>query len=253
MDQIRDVVWNDKAFDNLVVHEGMKELILACMTSQPETARSIDLIDNKRNGSIMLLYGPTGTGKTFTAELVAEMARKPLYTVTCGDIGTKPEQVGEYLQSVFHLGKIWDCVVVLDDVEVFLEQRTPRDPKRNALVSVFLRALEYYEGILILTTNRAFTVDAASKSRIQLTVHYELEYHQRKQIWQNFLNGLKETGEGDKIDFDDIEMNLDELAQYPINGWQIRNSIKTARQLAKHEAKKMTFSLLKKAISAAKI
>lgn len=80
-----------------------------------------DLIGNKGNGLIMLLYGPPGTGKTFTAESVAEIAKKPLYAVTCGDIGTKPEQVEKYLQSVFYLGKIWNCVVLLDEAEVFLE------------------------------------------------------------------------------------------------------------------------------------
>lgn len=45
-------------------------------------------------------------------------------------------------------------VVLLDESEVFLEERTQADLERNALVSVFLRALEYYDGILILTSNR---------------------------------------------------------------------------------------------------
>lgn len=40
---------------------------------------------------------------------VAEHARKPLYRVTCSDIGTKPEEVEKYLQEVLYLGKIWDC------------------------------------------------------------------------------------------------------------------------------------------------
>ncbi|RSL44203.1 hypothetical protein CEP54_014780 [Fusarium duplospermum] len=225
VDQIREVVWNDKAFESLLVAEDMKEQILALVTTQFETEKNTDFINNKGNGLTILLHGPAGTGKTFTAESVAEVARKPLYTVACSEIGTEPEQVQKYLQSVLHLGKIWDCIVLLDDAEVFLEQRKLQDPKRDALVSVFLHALEYYEGILILTTNRVFTVDAASKSHIRLTVHYQLDDYQRKQIWRHFLNRLKEIGEGDKIDFDDIEMNLDGLAQYPMNGWQIRNSI----------------------------
>ncbi|KAL6355939.1 hypothetical protein LRP88_09523 [Fusarium phalaenopsidis] len=252
VDQIRDVVWNDKAFKNLVADEDMKELILALVTNQPETEKGTDLINNKGNGLIMLLHGSPGTGKTFTAESVAEIARKPLYPVTCGDIGTEPERVEKYLQSVFHLGKIWDCVVLLDEAEVFLEQRSLQDLKRNALVSVFLRALEYYEGILILTTNRVGTFDEAFKSRIQLALRYEkLQGSQRKQIWRNFLERLKEIGEEDKIDFDDIVLNLDELARYPMNGRQIRNSITTARQLAKYRGKMMTFSHLKRAIKIA--
>ncbi|KAH8722459.1 P-loop containing nucleoside triphosphate hydrolase protein, partial [Phaeosphaeriaceae sp. PMI808] len=138
------------------------------------------------NGLIILLHGGLGTGKTFTAESVAEMAEKPLFRVTCGNLGTKPEEVEKYLESVFHLSKIWGCVVLLDEADVFLEQRTLNDLERNALVSVFLRVLEYYEGILILTSNRVGTFDEAFKSRIQLSPHYEnLNKAQRQKIWKN--------------------------------------------------------------------
>lgn len=227
----------------------MKDLILALVTNQLSAETSTDVIENKGNGLIMLLHGPPGTGKTFTAESVAEIAKKPLYSVTCGDIGTEPEAVEKYLESVFHLGKIWDCVVLLDEAEVFLEQRTLQDLKRNALVSVFLRALEYYEGILILTINRVGTFDEAFKSRIRLALPYEkLKRDDRKQIWRNFFRRLQKLGEQDSVDFDDIMLHLNELAGFSMNGRQIRNSITTGRQLAKHKKKKMTFEDLEKAI-----
>lgn len=249
VDQIRDVIWNDQAFSSLVADEEMKEIIQALVTSQIAAEKGTDLIDNKGNGLIMLLHGSPGTGKTFTAESVAEIAKKPLYPVTCGDMGTKPEVVEKYLESVFHLGKTWDCVVLLDEAEVFLEQRTLNDLKRNALVSVFLRTLEYYEGILILTTNRVGTFDEAFKSRIQLALQYDnLNEQQRKQIWRNFLARLKDLGEEENIDFDEISIHLDDLVKYPMNGRQIRNSITTARQLAKFQKKKMTHITLKRAI-----
>jgi len=246
------VTWNDQAFQSLVADKEMKQLVLALVTNQLATESATDLIDNKGNGLIMLLHGSPGTGKTFTAESVAEIAKKPLYSVTCGDIGTEPEHVEKYLASVFHLGKIWDCVVLLDEAEVFLEQRTLQDLKRNALVSVFLRALEYYEGILILTTNRVGTFDEAFKSRIQLALRYEkLRDGQRKQIWRNFLDRLRSLGEAENIDFNDVELHLDELAAHPMNGREIRNSITTGRQLAKFLKEKMTYSHLKKAIGVA--
>jgi SpoVK/Ycf46/Vps4 family AAA+-type ATPase len=249
VDQLRDVTWNDQAFRSLVAEDDMKQVILALVTNQLDADQGTDLIDNKGNGLIMLLHGSPGTGKTFTAESVAEIAKKPLYPVTCGDIGTQPADVERYLNSVFHLGKIWDCVVLLDEAEVFLEQRTLQDPNRNALVSVFLRALEYHEGILILTTNRVGTFDEAFKSRIQLSLRYEkLQRHQRRQIWLNFMSHLKELGEQECIDFNDIELNIDELAEYPMNGRQIRNSITTGRQLAKYQQVKMAFSHLKRTI-----
>ncbi len=249
VDRIRDVVWNEQAFQSLVAEEDMKELVLALVTNQIASETATDLIDNKGNGLVMLLHGSPGTGKTFTAESVAEIAKKPLYSVTCGDIGTEPEVVEQYLASVFNLGKIWDCVVLLDEAEVFLEQRTLQDLKRNALVSVFLRQLEYYEGILILTTNRVGTFDEAFKSRIQLALRYEkLRPDQRKQIWRNFLNRLRGLGEGDSIDFNEVALHMDELAAYEMNGREIRNSITTGRQLAKYMKEKMTFAHLKRAI-----
>ncbi|KAL6832788.1 hypothetical protein V8C40DRAFT_235978 [Trichoderma camerunense] len=251
VDLIEDVQWNKEAFKHLVADEDTKELIQALVTNKLEAEKNTDMIEGKGNGLIMLLHGSPGTGKTFTAESVAELAEKPLYAVTCGDIGTKPEEVEAYLESVFHLGKIWGCVVLLDEAEVFLEQRTLSDLKRNALVSVFLRALEYYEGILILTTNRVGTFDEAFKSRIQLALHYDkFTAPQRKQIWKNFFNRLKSLEEL-SIDFDDLECNIDTLASYEMNGRQIRNSITTARQLARFKRKMMRFTHLKRAIEVA--
>ena len=89
-----------------------------------EAENSTDIIGGKGNGLIMLLHGGPGTGKTFTAETVAEIAEKPLYRVTCGDIGTQPEKVEKYLESVLNLGKIWGCVMLLDEADVFLEGRS---------------------------------------------------------------------------------------------------------------------------------
>jgi SpoVK/Ycf46/Vps4 family AAA+-type ATPase len=223
-------------------------VVQALVTNKVAAERGTDLIDNKGNGLIMLLYGGAGTGKTFTAETVAEIAEKPLYPMTCGDIGTKPEDVEKYLESVFYLGKIWGCVVLLDEAEVFLEKRSLNDLTRNALVSIFLRALEYYDGIFILTSNRVSTFDEAFKSRIQLALHYEpLTRPQREQIWRNFFHRLKSIEE-DNIDYDDVERYIGELSEREMNGRQIRNVITTARQWAQFQGKTMMASHLKYAI-----
>ena len=267
IDYIRDVTWNKQSFTHLVVDAETKELVQALITNQIAREQSTDIIESKGNGLIILLHGGPGTGKTYTAESVAEMAEKPLYRVTCGDIGTKPEEVEKYLESVLHLSKSWGCVVLLDEADVFLEQRTLTDLERNALVSVFLRVLEYYEGILILTSNRVGTFDEAFKSRIQLSLHYEnLTRGQRAKIWKNFLNRLREmdksppakvTEPGTRnktaaepigIDFDDIECYLSDLAEVEMNGRQIRNAITTARQLAKFKKELMNYSHLRHVI-----
>lgn len=224
------------------------------------------MIHRTGNGLIILLHGGPGTGKTFTAESVAELAEKPLLHFTCGDIGTKPEEVEKHLESALHLGKIWDCVVLLDDADVFLEQRTLTDLERNALVSVFLRGLEYNEGILILTSNLIGTLDSALKSRIRFSLHYEpLDKSQRRTIWTNFLSRLstlergngrmepidqrkRKFGETNDIDIKDIERHIAELAEEEMNGREIRNAITTARQLAKSKDESMSYKHLAHAI-----
>ncbi|RKL45098.1 hypothetical protein BFJ72_g3748 [Fusarium proliferatum] len=266
IDLMQKVLWNKQAFKHLVIDPEIKDIIQALVSSKLETDQTTDLIQGKGNGLIILLHGGPGTGKTFTAESVAELAEKPLFCVTCSDIGIDAEAVEKYLKSVLHLGKIWGCVVLLDEADVFLEQRTLTDLKRNALVSVFLRVLEYYEGILILTSNRVGTFDEAFKSRIQLSLHYEnLTKGQRQTIWENFLNRLndleqenlkidpieerKRKFENNKgINFDDIERHLADLAEEQMNGRQIRNAITTARQLAKFKGERMTYRHLEHVI-----
>lgn len=231
VDNILALEWNKDAFESLAIDKESKELIDALVNNKIAAEKATDMVRGKGNGLIILLHGGPGTGKTLTAESVAEIAERPLYRVTCGDIGTDPREVEKYLQQVFHLGKIWDCVVLLDEADVFLEQRTLSDLSRNALVSVFLRTLEYYDGILILTSNRVGTFDEAFKSRIQLALHYKnLTFSQRMQIWQNFIHRL-DTLEED-VDVESILAGIKKLATHEMNGRQIRNAITTARQLA---------------------
>ncbi|KAJ5683879.1 uncharacterized protein N7477_000224 [Penicillium maclennaniae] len=247
VDRISDVKWNREAFHSLVIEHKAKNLIEALVVSQLEEEKSTDLISGKGNGLILLFHGGPGTGKTLTAEGVAEIAKKPLYRVTCGDVGTKAEEVEKYLDSVLHLGRIWDCVVLLDEADVFLEQRSLEDLQRNALVSVFLRVLEYYEGILILTSNRVGTFDEAFISRIQLALHYpDLGPRQRRQIWQTFVDRLENLDED--IDFANLRDNLDALKLENLNGRQIRNVITTARQCAKWKNTTLTYEHLKDVI-----
>lgn len=247
MDNISEVQWDKKAFDNLAIAEVNKTIIKALVLNKIERDRATDVVPGKGNGLVVLLHGGPGTGKTLTAESVADLAEKPLYRVTCGDIGTEPRKVEEYLENVFFLGKLWDCVVLLDEADVFLEQRSLSDLPRNALVSVFLRTLEYYDGILILTSNRVGTFDEAFKSRIQLALHYDsLNRDQRRRIWTTFIKRLEELDE--PIETMNIYRNIEILSEQPLNGRQIRNAITTARQLALFEKCKLNFTHLQESI-----
>ncbi|KAM7185678.1 Fidgetin-like protein 1 [Naviculisporaceae sp. PSN 640] len=283
VDNIQPIKWNKVAFEQLVLPKRTKTLVKALVmvrkqareeqsgedveTGVNESLKKDDIIAGKGNGLIMLLHGGPGTGKTLTAGNVAEIAEMPLYSVTCGDIGTKPEAVEQYLNTVLYLGKKWNCVLLLDEADVFLEQRSLSDLDRNSLVSVFLRTLEYYDGVLILTSNRVSTFDDAFKSRIQLALHYPaLDAPGRRKIWSNFLNMLEQTIKApassvtwntgksawqEQVDLEDIKSHMDELASYELNGRQIRNALTTARQLAVFEKTVLDWEGLKDSIEVA--
>ncbi|CAN9272817.1 unnamed protein product [Alternaria alternata] len=244
VEHIQDIKWNSEVFEDwLVLDGGKKELLKALVTAHSEKSREFktDFMDGKGKGLIMLLHGGPGTGKTLTAESIAELIQRPLYRITCGDIGTDAGSVEKYLESALYIGSTWDCVVLMDEADIFLEERRKMDFQRNALASVFLRILEYYDGILILTTNRVGTFDEAFKSRVQLALHYPpLDREGRWLVWRNFVQSLSEAGEN--INSEEISKKLDMLARHKLNGRQIRNTINTARQLARYKKEKLRYS-----------
>jgi SpoVK/Ycf46/Vps4 family AAA+-type ATPase len=100
---------------------------------------------------------------------------KPLYPLTCGDLGSVADDVEMNLKKHFTLASRWDCVMLLDEADVFLAKRKLEDLQRNSIVSVFLRMLEYYKGLLFLTTNRVGTFDEAFTSRVHISLFCEFE------------------------------------------------------------------------------
>ncbi len=237
IDSVKEMVWNDKAFESLVLPPDQKELILAFAESQAKHGDDFDdVVKGKGKGIIMLLSGPPGVGKTLTAESVAETMRVPLYMLSAGDLGTDPSGVEERLSKILALVTKWQAVLLLDEADVFLEARSTHDLERNKLVSIFLRILEYYEGFLFLTTNRVDNIDAAFESRIHLSLQYEeLSLSSRYHIWKTFL-GAASSGTGYFS-----EENLQTLSEIPMNGRQIKNVIKTAQLLASRKGVPVNF------------
>src|SRR5450755_1316672 len=103
---------------------------------------------------------------TSMIETIAESTQKPLYWVTSGELGTEVTATDSRLRTIFGLAKAWDAILLLDEADVFLAKRTHTDIVRNAFVSIFLRSIEYYQGILFLTSNRREEFDEAFQSRI---------------------------------------------------------------------------------------
>ncbi|KAF4497993.1 TOB3 (member of AAA-ATPase family) [Fusarium agapanthi] len=234
---VQDVVWNSTAFDQLVLPHDYKRIIQAFVGAQMSGLDNFDdVIKGKGRGIIMLLSGEPGTGKTLTAESVAEIMQRPLYNMSAAELGDVAQEVEQKLDCALELSTRWGAVLLLDECDVFLERRTTSDIKRNKLVSIFLRLLEYFEGVMFLTTNRVSAFDPAFESRLHLTIHYpNLDYTSRLHIWKTFMN----------IDSNRSSLSadeLDELAGVELNGRQIKNVVKTARLLATHERTQLAMS-----------
>ena len=220
---LRDIEWNDGAFSSLVLPENQKSIVKALVESHTfHAAQNVDdVIQGKGRGLVAVLHGPPGTGKTLTAEGIAELLRRPLYMVSAGELGTDPRMLEAELNKLLDLSHSWGAVLLLDEADVFLEKRTIHDIHRNALVSIFLRLLEYFQGILFLTTNRVETFDDAFQSRIHVALRYgELTPRAKKTVWRMFVDRVKAKEGGLGIE-EFKESDLDALARNHLNGRQV--------------------------------
>ncbi|KAK4996211.1 hypothetical protein LTR66_004132 [Elasticomyces elasticus] len=149
----------------------------------------------------------------------------------------------DQLSTIFQLKTRWNALVLLDEADVFLERRTTENLVRHSLVSVFLRRLEYFRGILVLTTNRVENFDEAILSRIHIQLRYgELNADTRRKIWKIFLGSLTHSNISEK--------ELGFLIKKPLNGRQIKNNVATARALVTKKKARVSFSHLQTIIAA---
>ncbi|KAF2233389.1 P-loop containing nucleoside triphosphate hydrolase protein [Viridothelium virens] len=200
---------------------------------------SADFIQGKGEGHIFLLHGPPGVGKTLTAECVAEYTERPLLPLTGGDIGSTAIEVERNLRKYLRRGQDWNAVVLLDEAHVYLSARDfSNSIEHNSVVSVFLREVEYYRGILFLTTNRVGNFDEAITSRIHFSLHFnKFTPASRKQIWKNNLRKLGKERRDVKVDYNVTKYIDNELLNLDWNGREIRNAFQTAVSLALFDSK----------------
>lgn len=223
--RLSDIAWREDAFDKLVLPEGEKKMVRALVEHSGDSFT--DIVEGKGGGCIFMLYGPPGQGKTLTAETVAELLHRPLYSVSVGELGTEPDQLESRLREILDVAQIWNAVLLLDEADIFLEARDERDILRNAMVGVFLRLLEYHQGVLFLTTNRVRNIDQAFYSRISIALNFPTATNEkRRAIWVNLLDAASIVLP---------EKDVADLAEYDLNGRQIKNIIRISQTLAKAE------------------
>lgn len=123
-----------------------------------------DMIKGKTGGTNILCSGGPGLGKTLLAQVMSETLSKVLYSIHCGHLGTDPKSVKNNLEAALERGHKWGAVVLLDEADVYIRRRGD-DVTHNAIVASFLQSLEYFDGLLFMTTNRENDVDDAIESR----------------------------------------------------------------------------------------
>jgi len=153
-----------------------------------------------------------------------------LYSVTVGECGITPVELETKLARILEIASKWNAIILIDEADIYMEQRQTSDIVRNAMVGIFLRLLERYQGIMFLTTNRATELDEAFRSRISIIIGYKpFDVETRIKVWHNLLKAAN-------MDLD-ISTITEMSTKYNINGRQIKNAIRLI-QCLRHDRDK---------------
>ena len=175
----------------------------------------------RRRGLTALFAGPSGTGKTMAAEVLAGELGLDLYTVDLATVVDK--YVGETeknLDRIFAEAERINGVILFDEADALFGKRSEvsdaHDRYANVEVAYLLQRMEQFEGIAILATNLRANLDEAFTRRLDSLVDFpEPEEEHRRQLWQRSLGSVVPR---------DPELDLDFLARsFKLAGGGIRN------------------------------
>lgn len=230
VDDIEHSTFDTELFEkDLVLDTPSRDLI--CAACHLEVKGEMP-IEGKGEGAILLLAGPPGCGKTFTAETLAAKLRTPLYKLDMGELDvTNPSNMERHLRTILARAARWGATLLFDEADVFLAPRG-EDIMHKAMVTTFLRKLEYYTGIMILTTNLV-QLDPAVMQRALVSIQYgALTAEGRAQIWER---NLVRFGAGADLA---ASKGAELGANYPgLNGRDVIKSLVLAARLADLQGK----------------
>ncbi len=175
-------------------------------------------------GVVALFSGPSGTGKTTSAEAIAHELGVDMFRVDLSALVSK--YIGETeknLEEIFAAAHTGNYLLLFDEADSLFGSRSKvedaKDRYANLEVSYLLQRLETYDGLVVLTSNFQGNIDPAFLRRIHLSVHFLVPTApERLRMWQRSL-GKAPTA----------ELDLDFVAeQFDLTGGSIRNAALTA-------------------------
>jgi len=179
-------------------------------------------------GISALFCGPSGTGKTLAAEVIAAELGLDLYLIDLSAVVSK--YIGETeknLRAVFDSADKGGAVLLFDEADALFGKRTEvrdsHDRYANIEVSYLLQRMESYRGLAVLTTNLRSALDQAFLRRLRFVVQFPFpDVAQRTEIWRRVFPDAVPTG----------DLDASRLAQLTIAGGNIRNIAIAAAFLA---------------------
>jgi SpoVK/Ycf46/Vps4 family AAA+-type ATPase len=171
VNNVEPYVYDDTVDQKLVLPKDVKDFLEILI--EHSRNKFEDIVKGKEGGTIVLIEGLPGTGKTLTAEVYSEKMHRPLYKVQSSQLGISAVEVEEKLKNVLHRAERWGAILLIDEADVYIHERG-ENIYQNAIVGVFLRVLEYYRGVLFMTTNRGTLTDDAIISRTTARFEYEM-------------------------------------------------------------------------------
>ncbi|MFO0869867.1 MAG: ATP-binding protein [Pirellulales bacterium] len=193
-------------------------------------------------GVSALLAGPSGTGKTMAAEVIAHELQRDLYRVDLSRVVSK--YIGETeknLRAVFEAAEQADCVVLFDEADALFGKRTEvkdsHDRYANLEVSYLLQQMEEVErAVILLATNRRQAIDEAFLRRFRFVIDFPApEAPLREQLWRRaFPAEVRVQG----VDFSTLAHRL------VLTGASIKNIALAATCLAAADGGVVTAALL---------
>lgn len=234
--RLEEYVYDATLGDKLVLPAKNRELIDVLVGSAQQ--KQEDIVRGKAGGVVIVCSGDPGTGKTLTAEVYSEVTKKTLYVVQCSQLGMDHKSLETELTTVLNRATRWKAILLIDEGDVYIHERGT-NMVQNAIVGVFLRVLEYYRGVLFLTTNRATIIDDAVLSRAMAHVKYTVADNDkdRVKLWE-ILTTQYQT----KMEKEEIEKIIKLLPS--VSGRAIKQMIRLARALAEKRQVEVTAELI---------